>query len=162
MDDDARQSAGTRGAAEALERLARGLRSRVATAPGEERRARADGLRRHVEEYLLPRAADLDAPLLVVLLGSTGSGKSSLLNALVGAQVSPSGVLRPTTRQPIAVGHRDDLGGRIGAVAERSGSSCAPTTARAAASSSSTRPTSTASRPRTGSGRSACSRSPIS
>ncbi|HEX7224923.1 MAG TPA: GTPase domain-containing protein [Candidatus Limnocylindria bacterium] len=121
MDDDARQSAGTPGAAEALERLARGLRSRVATAPGEERRTRADNLRRHVEEYLLPRAADLDAPLLVVLLGSTGSGKSSLLNALVGARVSPSGVLRPTTRQPIAVGHREDLGGRIGAVAERSG-----------------------------------------
>jgi energy-coupling factor transporter ATP-binding protein EcfA2 len=100
--------------------LATALRRRAATAPGEEREARADGLRRHVEDYLLPRAADLDAPLLVVLLGSTGSGKSSLLNALAGRQVSPSGVLRPTTRRSIAIGHRDDLGGRVAGVAERS------------------------------------------
>ena len=80
-----------------------------------------ESLRRHVEEYLLPRAADLDAPLLVVILGSTGSGKSSLLNALAGAPVSPSGVLRPTTRRPVAVAHRDDLGGRMETVARRSG-----------------------------------------
>jgi len=110
-----------RAAAEPLVALAAALRRRVATAPGEERATRADALRRHVEEYLVPRAADLDAPLLVVILGSTGSGKSSLLNALVGAAVSPSGVLRPTTRRPIAFVHRDDLGGRMTAVAERSG-----------------------------------------
>jgi len=108
-------------AAEPLLTLASALRRRAASAPGEEREARADALRRHVEDYLLPRAADLDAPLLVVILGSTGSGKSSLLNALAGRQVSPSGVLRPTTRRPIAIGHRDDLGGRVAGVAERSG-----------------------------------------
>ncbi|MGH2385395.1 MAG: ABC transporter, partial [Candidatus Limnocylindria bacterium] len=65
-------------AAEPLATLANALRRRVASAPGAEREARADALRRHVEEYLLPRAADLDAPLLVVIMGSTGSGKSSL------------------------------------------------------------------------------------
>ncbi|MEO7295386.1 MAG: GTPase domain-containing protein [Candidatus Limnocylindria bacterium] len=108
-------------AAEPLNALASALRRRAATAPGEEREARADVLRRHVEEYLLPRAADLDAPLLVVILGSTGSGKSSLLNALADDAVSPSGVLRPTTRQPIAVLHPDDLRGRIKVVAQRSG-----------------------------------------
>ena len=100
--------------------LANALRRRVASAPGEEREARAEALRSHVEAYLLPRAADLDAPLLVVILGSTGSGKSSLLNALAGGVVSPSGVLRPTTRRPVAVAHPEDVGGRIGAVAERS------------------------------------------
>jgi energy-coupling factor transporter ATP-binding protein EcfA2 len=100
-------------------RLATALRLRVASAPDEDREARAENLRRHVEEYLVPRAADLDAPLLVVLLGSTGSGKSSLLNALVGAPVSPSGVLRPTTRRPVAVAHRDDLVGRIARLADR-------------------------------------------
>ena len=108
-------------AADPLSTLADGLRRRAASAPGEDREARAETLRRHVVEYLLPRAADLDAPLLVVILGSTGSGKSSLLNALAGARVSPSGVLRPTTRQPIAIAHPSDLGGRIGAVAQRSG-----------------------------------------
>ena len=30
--------------------------------------------------------------------GSTGAGKSTLVNTLVGAKVSPAGVLRPTTR----------------------------------------------------------------
>ncbi|MGQ0608848.1 MAG: dynamin family protein [Chloroflexota bacterium] len=108
-------------AAEPLATLANALRRRVASAPGEEREARADALRRHVEEYLLPRAADLDAPLLVVIMGSTGSGKSSLLNALAGGPVSPSGVLRPTTLRPIGIVHPHDLTGRIGAVAERSG-----------------------------------------
>ena len=107
--------------AEPLQQLAAALRQRIASAPGTDREARADGLRRHVEDYLLPRAADLDAPLLVVILGSTGSGKSSLLNALAGSAVSPSGVLRPTTRRPIAVAHREDLGGRTAVAAERTG-----------------------------------------
>ena len=48
------------------------------------------------------------APLVVVILGSTGSGKSSLFNGLVGRAMSPSGVLRPTTRRPLAVVHPDD------------------------------------------------------
>ena len=108
-------------AADPLASLANALARRISSAPGEEREARADSLWRHVVEYLLPRAADLDAPLLVVILGSTGSGKSSLLNALAGSAVSPSGVLRPTTRRPIAVVHPDDAGGRIATVAEHSG-----------------------------------------
>lgn len=39
---------------------------------------------------------------VVALAGSTGSGKSSLFNALVGAEVSPVGVLRPTTSKAYA------------------------------------------------------------
>ena len=108
-------------AADPLASLANALARRISSAPGEEREARADSLWRHVVEYLLPRAADLDAPLLVVILGSTGSGKSSLLNALAGGAVSPSGVLRPTTRRPIGVIHPEDGGGRIATVAETSG-----------------------------------------
>ncbi|MCV0402879.1 MAG: GTPase domain-containing protein [Chloroflexi bacterium] len=107
--------------ADPVERLADALRTRVASAPGDERAARADALRRHVELYVLPRAANLDAPLLVVILGSTGSGKSSLLNALAGARLSPAGVLRPTTRQPIAIAHPDELRGAIGAIARKAG-----------------------------------------
>ena len=34
---------------------------------------------------------------VVALAGSTGSGKSSLFNALAGADLSPVGVRRPTT-----------------------------------------------------------------
>lgn len=91
-----------------LQALAGDLQLRAATAPVADRAATAERMRRHVVEYVLPRATDADAPLVVVILGSTGSGKSSLLNALAGAQISESGVLRPTTRRPVAVAHPDD------------------------------------------------------
>lgn len=40
---------------------------------------------------------------VVGLFGATGSGKSSLLNALVGASVAATHVRRPTTTEPLAV-----------------------------------------------------------
>ncbi|HSL26413.1 MAG TPA: GTPase domain-containing protein, partial [Acidimicrobiia bacterium] len=52
--------------------------------------------------------ANLGAPLVVVIMGSTGSGKSSLFNALAGRPLSPSGVLRPTTRVAKALAHPGD------------------------------------------------------
>lgn len=51
-----------------------------------------------LDDYILPRASALDAPLLAVVGGSTGAGKSTLVNSLVGQAVTKSGVLRPTTR----------------------------------------------------------------
>lgn len=62
----------------------------------------------HLELQLMPRLHRLDGPLLVVVGGSTGVGKSTLVNALVGREVSPAGVLRPTTRVPVLVRHPDD------------------------------------------------------
>jgi len=56
-----------------------------------------------VDDYLLPRLRDLDAPLLAVVGGSTGAGKSTLVNSLLGAPVTTAGVLRPTTRAPVLV-----------------------------------------------------------
>lgn len=61
-----------------------------------------------IGDYLLPRLERLDAPLLVVVGGSTGAGKSTLVNSLVGAEVSPAGVLRPTTRAPVLACHPSD------------------------------------------------------
>jgi Dynamin family len=61
-----------------------------------------------LDDYLLPRLARLDAPLLVVVGGSTGAGKSTLVNSLVRAPVSPAGVLRPTTRSPVLVSNAAD------------------------------------------------------
>ncbi len=58
-------------------------------------------LRDHLNGHVLPRARSLDAPLLVLLVGPTGAGKSSLINTLAGFRVSPSGVMRPTTREVV-------------------------------------------------------------
>jgi energy-coupling factor transporter ATP-binding protein EcfA2 len=75
----------------------------------EARRVR-DDLAAQVDDYLLPRLKQMDAPVLMVVGGSTGAGKSTLVNSLVGAVVSPAGVLRPTTRAPVLVCHPDDVG----------------------------------------------------
>jgi energy-coupling factor transporter ATP-binding protein EcfA2 len=63
-----------------------------------------------IGDYLLPRLRQMDAPLLMVVGGSTGAGKSTLVNSLVGADVSPAGVLRPTTRAPVLAFHPGDAG----------------------------------------------------
>lgn len=58
-----------------------------------------------IDDYLLPRLSNLDAPLLAAIGGSTGAGKSTITNSLIGDAVSPSGLLRPTTRVPVLVCH---------------------------------------------------------
>ena len=67
--------------------------------PGAQGRARQ--LREHVRTYILPRLAAVELPLIVVLLGPTGAGKSTLMNTLARAPVSRTGVLRPTTREAV-------------------------------------------------------------
>lgn len=62
-----------------------------------------------LDDYVLPRYRSLDAPLLAVVGGSTGAGKSTLVNALVGHAVTRSGAIRPTTRQPILLHHPEDV-----------------------------------------------------
>jgi hypothetical protein len=71
-------------------------------------RADRDALVQQIDDYLLPRLRELDAPLLAVVGGSTGAGKSTLVNSLLGEEVSPAGVLRPTTRAPVLVCHPAD------------------------------------------------------
>src|SRR4051794_39250750 len=74
-----------------------------------EARRDRDELVAQIDDYLLPRLTSMEAPLLIVVGGSTGAGKSTLVNSLVGAPVSPSGVLRPTTRAPVLVCHPHDV-----------------------------------------------------
>ncbi|TDD67242.1 AAA family ATPase [Actinomadura rubrisoli] len=80
----------------------------VLDVPGvEEAREARQELRNQLEDYVLPRIQAAGTPMLVVLGGSTGAGKSTLVNTLVGARVSATGVLRPTTSSPILVCHPD-------------------------------------------------------
>lgn len=71
------------------------------------RQTRAE-LLAQLDDYLVPRLKEPEAPLLAVVGGSTGAGKSTLVNSLVGRRVSEAGVLRPTTRTPVLVCHPDD------------------------------------------------------
>src|SRR6478736_3387825 len=61
-----------------------------------------------LDDYVVPRLTSLDAPLLAVVGGSTGAGKSTLVNSVVGREVTLPGVLRPTTRSPVLVHHPSD------------------------------------------------------
>lgn len=61
-----------------------------------------------LDDYILPRLATLDAPLTVVVGGSTGAGKSTLVNTLLGEPITRSGAIRPTTRQPVLIHRPED------------------------------------------------------
>lgn len=75
------------------------------------------------EEYLVPARELLDradarlrtAPRhsAVVIAGATGSGKSSLFNALVGLDLSPVGVRRPTTTGAVSCAWDPDGAGPL-------------------------------------------------
>jgi energy-coupling factor transporter ATP-binding protein EcfA2 len=72
--------------------------------PGaEEERAARVGMIDQLEDYVIPRLTAIDGPLLTVVGGSTGAGKSTLVNSLIGNRVTEPGLLRPTTRSPVLV-----------------------------------------------------------
>ncbi len=99
-----------------LEAALLGLRHPVVTvpllfeAPGvAEARAERVKLLSQIDDYLLPRLRQSGAPILVALVGSTGAGKSTLMNSVVGRQVSATGIRRPTTNSPVLACHPDDM-----------------------------------------------------
>ncbi|WP_327105805.1 dynamin family protein [Nonomuraea glycinis] len=73
----------------------------------EAKQERAD-LVAQLEDYVLPRVRMRTAPALIVIAGSTGAGKSTLVNSLAERNVSRTGVRRPTTGVPVLVCHPDD------------------------------------------------------
>ena len=61
-----------------------------------------------LDDYILPRSASVDNPLTIVVGGSTGAGKSTLANTLLGEPLTQSGAIRPTTRHPVLLHRAED------------------------------------------------------
>lgn len=61
-----------------------------------------------IKDYVRPRLESESAPVLAVIGGSTGAGKSTLINSLLGERVTLPGALRPTTRNPVLVHNPND------------------------------------------------------
>lgn len=65
------------------------------------------------------RQASLEQPLRILLLGGTGVGKSTLFNALGGADLASAAPVRPTTRELTAYYHEDNGSASLGALEAR-------------------------------------------
>lgn len=85
-----------------LEDLARSLERAVALRPE----------LGHLVADLARATGELDQPLLVTVMGEFSSGKSSFVNAFIGAEVAPTGIT-PTTATINVVRYGRERGGRI-------------------------------------------------
>jgi GTPase SAR1 family protein len=63
-----------------------------------------------LDHHLIPRVREESSPAIVIVGGPTGAGKSTVVNALLGEELTASGVLRPTTKVPHLFHHPLDAG----------------------------------------------------
>ncbi len=81
-----------------------GIRPSGLAVAAEDMREASESLRIEQDIFIYKKEVDC---LWIALLGGTGTGKSTIFNALAGKDISPVGVARPTTTSPVAYGHRD-------------------------------------------------------
>ncbi len=67
-----------------------------------------------IDDYLIPRLREPGGPLHLVIGGSTGVGKSTLVNSLVRYDLTRAGVLRPTTRGAVLCVNPADVASATG------------------------------------------------
>ena len=96
---------------EALSNLEQALRALPVALPVPDREERRSTRDRVASDVAGQRARwrDREAPLLVVIGGGTGAGKSTVLNTLVGKPLAATGVIRPTTSSPTLVATPGEL-----------------------------------------------------
>lgn len=102
---EAGDESGLTGALEVLRARLGSLRLPLETTGADAARTELRRATDQLDDYLLPRLRSQKAPLLVVVGGSTGAGKSTLVNSVLGERVTQPGVLRPTTKAPVLVHH---------------------------------------------------------
>ena len=71
-------------------------------------------LLQRIDDYLIPRLREPGGPLHLVIGGSTGVGKSTLVNSLVRYDLTRAGVLRPTTRGAVLCVNPADVAAATG------------------------------------------------
>lgn len=86
-----------------VDALAERVRRWAASAPDWQPAEACRALARRLDERTQTFRVRLAAPLVVATLGGTGTGKSALVNALVGDEVVATGRRRPTTCRPAMV-----------------------------------------------------------
>jgi len=96
-----------RASLDALAEQVEGLRFDLPSESRSYRLELRDELTRSIRGYLIPRLGDLDGDVVAVVVGSTGSGKSTLVNTLAGKKITPTGAIRPTTTAPVVWCHVD-------------------------------------------------------
>ncbi|MEU4548460.1 GTPase [Nonomuraea dietziae] len=95
-------------ALDALKEAVADLRFGLDLPGSEEARQAQEEILTQLRDYVLPRVRVSAAPALIVIAGSTGAGKSTLVNTLAEKNISRTGVRRPTTGIPVLACHPDD------------------------------------------------------
>lgn len=107
MQADANAIEALRPRLEKLTELLEGVQFNLPTLGRDDAERARGAVIRTITEYLIPRLEEPDAPVVAAIIGSSGTGKSTVVNSLANDRISDVGPLRPTTRNPVLWAHRE-------------------------------------------------------